>query len=250
MNKNIGAQYYTIRDFTKTKEDFDKACERVAAIGYKLVQLSGIGDIAPEDIRKILDKHGLTAVCTHRPPQEYEGDLDKLIAWHKTVGCKIAGLGAMPGFNAKPETINTFIEKYKPIAARLHEAGLIFAYHNHAFEFEKVSGRYVFDYIAESLDVSFILDAYWLAYAGINPAEFIRQYKGRIPVIHFKDLAIVNNTVKYAEIGNGNINWDAVIEACEDAGVEYALVEQDVCDGDPFDSLKISYDYLAKKGFS
>ena len=70
-----------------------------------------------------------------------------------------------------------------------------------------------------------------------------------IPCIHFKDLKIKDNTPKYAEIGQGNLEWDEIIEACEYANVEFALVEQDTCEGDPFDSLKISYDYLSKKGF-
>ena len=50
-------------------------------------------------------------------------------------------------------------------------------------------------------------------------------------------------------VGAGNINWDEVIEACREANVPYAVVEQDTCDGDPFDSLKMSYDYLVPKYF-
>lgn len=46
------------------------------------------------------------------------------------------------------------------------------------------------------------------------------------------------------EIGNGNLYWDGIIEASLNSGVKHFVVEQDSCPGDPFDSLKISSDYL------
>lgn len=254
MDKRIGAQYFTIRDFCQTLEDFDKACKRVSEIGYKTVQLSGIGDFDGKDVKAILDKYGLEVVCTHRPPQNYLENIDKEIEFHKAIGCKICGLGTMPGFNAKRETIDEFVKNFKAVCEKLAENGLIFAYHNHAFEFEKIDGKYVFDIITDNIKADnfrFILDAYWLSYAGLNPAKFIKERKGRIACVHLKDLKIEDNTPKFAEVGTGNIDWDDVIKACEEAEVEYALVEQDNnwIDDDPFKSLEISYDYLTKKGF-
>ena len=252
MDKRIGAQYYTIRDFCKTVEDFEASCEKVSRIGYKTVQLSAIGDFPPEDIKRILDKYGLKAVCTHRPAKDYEENLEETIRFHKEIGCSIAGLGAMPGFSGDEETVANFLAKYNPIAEELHKNGLTFAYHNHQFEFEKRGGKYVFDIIAENTDpenFKFILDVYWLSYAGINPAKFIRRYKDRIACVHFKDMGIIDRDIVMYEVGQGNIDWDDVFAACEEANVGYALVEQDICRRDPFESLKMSYDFLTEKGF-
>ena len=252
MDKRIGAQYYTIRDFCKTLEDFDASCKKVSEIGYKTVQLSAIGDFKPADVKAVLDKYSLEAVCTHRSGDEYENRLDYSIEFHKTIGCKIAGLGAIPGFSAEEENVKAFLEKYNPISEKLYENGLVFAYHNHHLEFERIGGKYVFDIIAENTDpdkFKFILDVYWLSYSGINPAKFIRKYKDRIACVHFKDIGIIDKNVEMFEVGFGNIDWDDVIAACEDANVEYALVEQDICRRDPFESLKMSYDYLSGKGF-
>lgn len=249
MSIKIGAQYYTIKDFCQNLEDFDASCKKVADIGYKYIQLSGIGDFEAKDIKPIIDKYGLKVVCTHRPAVNYLENLDKEIEFHKTLGIKICGLGCMPGFNANPETVKNFVKDFTSVAEKLAQNGLTFAYHNHAFEFEKIDGKYVFDIITEaSTNFKFILDVYWLAFAGINPAKFIKKYADAIACVHFKDLKIVNNGPKYAEIGNGNLEWDEIVAACEEVGVEYALVEQDECDGDPFDSLKISYDFLKSKG--
>ena len=253
MDNRIGAQYYTIRDFCSTLEDFDKSCEKISQIGYKTVQLSGIGDFSGEDIKEILDKYNLTAVCTHRPAQNYLEHIEKEIEFHKAINCKICGLGAMPGLNVSDETIKEFINNFKPVCEKLGENGLIFAYHNHSFEFEKKNGEYAFDILTKGIECDnfrFILDVYWLSYAGINPAKFIRERKGKVACVHFKDLAIVDNTPCYSEIGQGNIDWDDVIEACKESSVEYALVEQDICKNNPFDSLKISYDFLKEKGFN
>lgn len=253
MDKRIGAQYYTIRNFLQTLEDFELSCKKVSQIGYKTVQLSGIGDFSGEDIKKILDKYNLKAICTHRPAKNYLENIEEEILFHKAINCKICGLGSMPGTNVACETINEFINNFKPVCEKLGENGLTFAYHNHAFEFEKKNGVYAFDILTNGIECEnfkFILDVYWLAYAGINPAEFIRAHKGKIVCVHFKDLAIVDGTPCYAEVGKGNINWDDVINACEEAEVDYAFVEQDVCKNDPFDSLKISYDFLKEKGFN
>ncbi len=251
MDKRIGAQLYTIREFCKTLEDFDASCKKIKEIGYQTVQLSGIGDFSGEEIKGILDKHGLEAVCTHRSPQQYLENLDGEIAFHKTIGCHICGLGSMPGFSAKPETVENFIRNFSPVANKLAENGLIFAYHNHAFEFAKQDGRFVFDMLSEQMtgQLKYILDVYWLAVAGLDPAKFIRAHKGQIACVHFKDLKIVGNAPTFAELGMGNLDFDDIIAASEEAGVEYALVEQDTCEGDPFESLKISYEYITSKGF-
>ena len=252
MDKRLGAQYYTIREACQTIEDFDDSCKKVSEMGYKIIQLSAIGEFDAKSIKEITDKYGLQVVCTHRAAKNYLENLDAEIEFHKTLGCKVCGLGAMPGFNAKIETIEAFVKNFKPVCEELKKHGLMFAYHNHSFEFEKINGRHAFDIIVEKMssdNFKLILDVYWLAYAGINPAKFIREHKDMIPCVHFKDLKIKDNAPKYAEIGQGNIDWDDVIAACEEANVEYVLIEQDTCEGDPFDSLKISYDYLSKKGF-
>ena len=52
-----------------------------------------------------------------------------------------------------------------------------------------------------------------------------------------------------AVLGEGNINFDRVFEKAESAGVRYAFVEQDDCNGeDPFDCLRRSFAYLRPRG--
>ena len=72
--------------------------------------------------------------------------------------------------------------------------------------------------------------------------------KQRMPVIHLKDMVIVDREQTMAEVGEGNLNWPAILQACRDAEVEWYAVEQDICRRDPFESLKISYENLKAMG--
>ena len=252
MDRRIGAQFYTIKQFCQNLEDFDESCRKVKEMGYNIIQLSGTANFSGEEVKSVIKKHDLEVVVTHREEDDFLEHLEEEIKFHKTIGCNVLGIANMPGKKVDDETINTFINNYKPVADKLKEHGLYLAYHNHAFEFAKKNGKYAFDIITEAMasdNFKYILDTYWLAYAGINPAKFIRERKGLISCVHLKDLKIVGSKPIYAEIGQGNIDWDDVLAACEDAKVEYVLVEQDVCEGNPFDSLKISIDYLKTKGF-
>lgn len=260
MDKRIGAQLYTIREFCKTLEDFDESCKKVSEMGYKVVQLSGIGDFSGEEVKAVLDKYGLICACTHRAPEKYLENLEEEIKFHKTIGCKVCGLGAMPGGtktdfcgNSGLELVEAFAKDFGPVCQKLAEHDLIFAYHNHGFEFVKINGRYLFDELFDRMpyeNFKLILDVYWLASVGVNPAKFITEHKEHIACLHFKDLKVVKHREQtYAEVGQGNLDWDEIIAAANDSSTEFALVEQDKCDGNPFDSLKISYDFLIEKGF-
>ncbi len=250
MDKRIGAQLYTLRDFCKTAEDLDSSFAKLQKIGYKTIQVSGIGPIPAKVVKETADKYGLEIVCTHRSLDDFRDNLDGIIEDHKTMDCKIAGLGSMPP--AYKEDLDTFFDIVNTAAKKLKEAGLQFAYHNHAFEFEKYNGKYLMDLLLEKTnpdEFKFIVDTYWLAIGGQNPAEFIKKLGKRVAAVHFKDLAMDHNTAIMAEVMEGNLDWDSIFAACEECGAEYALVEQDICRRDPFESMEISYNNLAKKGF-
>jgi sugar phosphate isomerase/epimerase len=74
--------------------------------------------------------------------------------------------------------------------------------------------------------------------------------KNRLPVVHLKDMVIIDGKQVMAEIGEGNLNWPAILKACAASGVEWYAVEQDECQRDPFESLAISYRNLTKMGLS
>ena len=255
MDKRIGAQLYTVRDYMKTIEDFEQTCCRIHDIGYQVVQISGT-NLKADEMKTVLDRYRLEVVTTHRGFEGFLDNLDEIIAYNQTLGCKLCGIGSMPWeIRANPQAVNQFMKDADRISKELKQAGMLFGYHHHSFEFAKLDGVRVMDRLIHETDPEaffFIVDTYWLQVGGVNPADFISELGKRAMAIHFKDLRInpeKDFSQEMAEVGEGNLDWDSIISACRKAETKWALVEQDTCPGDPFESLKISYDYLMKKGF-
>ena len=82
------------------------------------------------------------------------------------------------------------------------------------------------------------------------PGEWIRKYHGRVPLAHIKDYGIVEGKPMTMEVGEGNMNWPYILDACKDSGVEWYIVEQDDSLRDTVESLKISKTFLEKMGIS
>ena len=247
----IGAQFYTIREFCKDLDSFAESLKKVADIGYSTVQISGTCPFEPQWLAEQLQKNGLKCVVTHTPPAQLQEDAAKVAADHTVFGCDNIGLGWYK-FDETDETKNyaSYLATYAPIAKTLKDNGKYFMHHNHAYEFQKLSGKLVIEHLAEDFSpdlMGFILDTYWVQKGGGDPAQWIERLSGRLPVIHLKDYAF---DAVMAVVGEGNINFDRVFEKAESAGVKYMLVEQDNCNGeDPFACLKRSYDYLKACGF-
>ena len=243
----IGAQFYTIRDFCKNTDDFAESLKKVADIGYKNVQISGTCELDPEWLKNELNKNGLKCVLTHTPSDKLLADPADVARDHDIFGCKYVGLG---WFDLNESSCDNFIKEYGPVARALKNHGRYFMYHNHDQEFKKENGKLIIERLAEITapdEMGFTLDTFWVQAGGGDPAQWLERLSGRVPCIHLKDYAYGR---KMAVIGEGNINFDRVFEKAESAGTEYMLVEQDDCNGeDPFDCLKRSFEYLKSRGF-
>lgn len=250
----IGAQLYSLRDYCKTLDDFKETLKKVADMGYTSVQVSGTCAYEADWLAEALKETGLTCDLTHYNFGAVMENPEKVVADHKAFGCKYIGLGAMPGGDKNTlDTINDFIAKTSPITKRIAEAGGYFMYHNHHFEFVDVDGKLFIERLVDGFDASefgFTLDTHWVKVGGYDPVEWLNKLAGRTPCVHFKDLATMENGEKrFAPVGSGELDFDAIIDTCLKNKVEFAFVEQDNCYGeDPFKCLKSSYDYLASKG--
>ena len=167
------------------------------------------------------------------------------------LGCENIGLGAMdPKYRGTIDGYNEFLSIFLPVAQKIHDSGLKFMYHNHAFEWENVDGKRIIDRLLVDFApelMSFTLDTYWVQYAGADPAEFIDRISGRIQCIHYKDMKVKGQTQYMCPVLEGNLNWSRIFDSSKKAGVQYAIVEQDDCyDENPIDCLKRSYDNLIK----
>lgn len=245
----LGAQLYTLRDYIKTYEDCEKTFAYLNSIGINVIQISAIGPIEPEKVAYLVDKYNMDVCVTHTSFDRMLTDLDAVMKEHEMIHCDTLGIGAMPDkFRGSVEGINEFIRLTCEIGKKMNANGMKFAYHNHSFEFEKLdNGRRIFDMLIEETkpeEFDFIADTYWFQYGGVNPCDYIEKLDGRIKVCHFKDYKIKENKPTFAEIGTGNLNLDAIYNSCKKSDVKYIVIEQDLCEIDPRDSMAISYKNL------
>ncbi|QDU72020.1 sugar phosphate isomerase/epimerase family protein [Mucisphaera calidilacus] len=243
----VALQCYTIRDHCKTEADFAEAMKKTAAIGYKAVQISAIGPIAPDDVRKICDDNGLVICATHEDSKTILSDPASLFDKLKTFGC-IDTAYPFPSIEHTEAGYRELAAKLAVSADAFKEAGLRLSYHNHALEFVNYGGVNAMELLFDANpDLGFELDTYWVQFGGGSPAGWCGKCKGRLPVIHLKDYTVLdNNTVKMASVGDGNIDFAEVIRVAEASGCEWFVVEQDRdwADDDPFVAAKRSFDYI------
>jgi len=242
----IGLQLYTVR--RELQKDFEGTLAQVAAIGYSEVEFAGYYDRSPQRVKGLLTRNNISAPSSHMQLPAMRQNLDKLIEAAKIIGHDYLVLAyLMP---AERKTIDDF----KQVAYSLNmagetcsKAGITLAYHNHDFEFVPMGGDIPYNTLLKGTDPNLVkleLDLYWLTKAKQPVAEVLAKLKGRVPLVHIKDM---DNTPKqfFTEVGRGIIDYKSLLAEAQRTGVKHFFVEQDECPGSPLDSIKISYDFLS-----
>ncbi len=247
----IGAQLYTVRDFLKTPDGIRDSFRRVAEMGYEAVQCSALGPIDAAELRVLADEAGLKIAATHIDFDRIRREPRAVIEEHQLWSCRHVAIGGLPREYRHAEGFARFAQEASILVRPLIDAGLTFSYHNHSFELERFGERTGLQILAEESDpdtFSFEVDTYWIQHGGGNPVTWIERLRDRMHVVHLKDLAMKGGEQRFAEVGEGNLEWPAILAACRTTAIEWYLIEQDRCDGDPFDSLKVSLDNLRSMG--
>ncbi|MDR2514380.1 MAG: sugar phosphate isomerase/epimerase [Christensenellaceae bacterium] len=249
----LGAQLYTLRKDTQSAEGLLASLYAVKELGYKAVQLSGQGvGISDEEIAGFLKETGLVCAATHFGFEKLKGDFAGVVKAHGLWGCGYVGLGSMPEeYRRSEEGFVAFAKEASELAGRFKAEGLCFIYHNHQFEFQRFGQKTGFELLMENSceALQFEIDTFWMQVGGGDVPALIERAAGRSDVIHYKDLVIDGESKQcMAEIGQGNLNWEAILRASERAGVKWVLVEQDECRRPPIESLGISLEFLNGKG--
>ncbi|MDV2884623.1 sugar phosphate isomerase/epimerase [Alkalihalophilus pseudofirmus] len=242
----VAIQLFTLRD--SCNEDFVGTLRKVSELGYDGVEFAGHwGGLEARELKGILDELSLQAAGSHVPLHMLENELEDVIQYQKEINSRYITCPILP------EDRRGGVSEYSQFAQRLNEIGKVcsdngiqFSYHNHAFELEDLDGRQPLRILLDETDPKWVnaeLDIYWLTKAGENPLEWINHYKGRVPLLHLKDMT--NDSEQFfAELGTGVVDVLGAIEEGKQAGVDWFVVEQDQTKKSPFESVKISMDYL------
>jgi sugar phosphate isomerase/epimerase len=245
----VAAQLYTLRDHCQTAEALASTARKVRDIGYTAVQLSGIGPIPDAEVVAIMKGEGLHVCATHEPSQQILDEPEKAVEHMQRLGCTLTAYPYPVGVDfTSAEQVKTLARKLDAAGAVFRKAGMTLGYHNHAIEFVKFEGAPVLEYIYANTSPENLvaeIDTFWIHYGGGDVVEWVKKLAGRQPFIHLKDYGFTpENKHIWCEIGAGNLPFDRIIAEAEAGGCEWFIVEQDTCPGDPFASLKQSFDYI------
>ena len=248
----LGAQLYTVREYTQNENDFADTIKKVAGIGYKYAQISGIGkEISAQFIKKVTEDNNIKVMLTHTPLDRIRNETDKVIQEHDAFNCPGIGVGGYYG-DRSADGFKKFAEDMAPVVDKIKSAGKCFLYHNHRFEFEHFAeGKTAIDIMLENSDKSafkLTFDTYWAQAGGVDSAKFIKDYKDNIFATHLKDMTVLSDKIAMTEMLTGNMNFAEILQVSEKNGVLWHFVEQDEVRINAIDSLKISYDNLMATG--
>jgi sugar phosphate isomerase/epimerase len=276
MNLPVGIQLYVVGK--PLLEDAPGTLKQLHEIGYREVETAGFGKYSAREFRALIDAAGLTCPSAHL--QLTASDIEPLFDDAHALGAAYATSSilrdpparktppAAPGAAPTPfpslgsDGFKRIAAHMNSIGAKAKAAGLKYAYHNHNFEFEKVSDReYGYDILIKETDpelVFFEIDCGWMVIAGASPVEYMRKHPKRIRMLHIKDFQrVATPTIdlrgpgrpKGTELGKGFIDYAPIFAEGRKTGIQHCFAEEEGPYEVPqLEAAKVDYDYL--HGFS
>lgn len=269
MKLPVAVQLYSVRD--DMEKDFYGTIRKMKEFGYDGVEFAGLFGQNPEEIKAFCEEIGIVPISAHVPYYDMLENPEAVLADYKTIGCKYVVVPYLteecrPGTDGFAATV----EGVRKIGEAAKALGLQLLYHNHDFEFVKIGEEYALDVLYSSVSEDLLkteIDTCWVNVAGVVPSEYIEKYANRSPVVHLKDFKRSGeklgklydligiddegeqeeeNSFSFMPVGYGVQDIPAILAACEEAGAEWVVVEQDnPAKGDtPENSVRLSREYL------
>ena len=243
----VAVQVYSVREFAK--EDLRGTLEKIKEMGYDGVEFAGLYGNSPEEVKKMCEEIGLVPLSAHVPYLDMMGAPKGVLSKYATLGCKFVAVPYLstdyrPGTDCFPEVI----ENVKTLGKVAKELGIQLLYHNHDFEFIRLDGKYALDILYDEVPADLLqteLDVCWVNVGGEVPADYIRKYSGRCPVVHLKDFVGEKSENMYEligiksaapqkpanfelrPVGSGCQDFPSILKAAEESGAQWVVVEQD-----------------------
>jgi sugar phosphate isomerase/epimerase len=243
----FGLQLYTLRDVIG--DDPQGIIRQVAEFGYNQIESyegrQGIfWGMSHTDFKSFLDDLGVTMVSSHANVfNNFEQKVEQLAEIGVPyITCPY--VGQQESVDAWKEMAATF-NNLGEIASN---AGLQFAYHNHAYSYEEVEGQIPHEILMAETDADLVkhqMDIYWVAVAGHDPVEWMQKYPNRYTLCHIKDMGGTAEEPESVTLGTGSLDFPAILKVAEEQGMVYNIVEQEAYTGTtPIDAVGANAEYM------
>lgn len=243
----FGLQLYTLRDVIG--DDPEGVLRQLAEFGYKQIEsyegpMGIYWGMGHAGFKQLMDELDMSLISSHA---DVFNDFERKADEAAEIGMEYLTcpwIGPQESLDAYREMADRFNE----IGETARNAGLRFAYHNHAYTFEEQEGELPQNLLMERTDpglVEFQMDIYWVAAAGHDPAEWIRRYPDRFTSGHVKDLSNGDDP-ESTTLGTGLIDYPALLPLAKENGMKYFIVEQEAYAGTtPIDAVRENARYMS-----
>lgn len=258
-----GFQMFTVRDLLVNPHEMLAVFTELRKMGYESVQGYRMPFLTLAQYKEILEEAGLEDCSSNADFERMRDDPSAIRAAVEEAdfmgNTQIAISTLPPQYRESEEGFKRYADEINKIARILVKEGKKMLYHPHALEFYSFGGgRKGMDILLEETDPEgfwFCLDTHWLVCGGVDIGDWYRKAGGRMSIVHYKDYAVIPGAKKveevhkrYAEVGEGNIDWSKVVQVSREIGIEHAVVEQDECPANPMDSLAVSFKNMSLFG--
>ncbi len=255
----LSIQLYTVRNQIAT--DLQGTLRRLAEIGFTHVETAFWPEgVSHREGAAYLKEAGLTVSSIHAELPE-NGDRNTLLEIAELYQCDRLiwhGWPEDPRYHSVEGTLE-LASLYNELSGYLNANGLRFGLHNHWWEFRTLpEGETPWEIMHRELDEAIFsqLDIYWVKVAGLDPAEVIRQLGNRVEMLHVKDGPANPDDTSADEphepmtvVGQGTLDIPSIMEASTGTA-EWMVLEMDEVDGDVFNMLEESYNYMLENRFA
>ncbi|MTI02351.1 sugar phosphate isomerase/epimerase [Roseibium sp. RKSG952] len=223
----ISAQLYTVRQIGDLKAQL----ELVAGTGFADIETIGFHDLSPSQMVDQVRQSGLNVRSAHFEWWEFESRFQDILFLLRELECHVA---VMPWLTpeARPDTVRGWRAVSGQLniwADQLAVHGVRLAYHNHDFDLEDYQGVTPLGLILEQGNIWWQPDIGWLVAAGLDPAAATMRYGDRIISVHAKDVDPLagQGDECWRDLGQGVVDWPAVLAALGNTGCTDLFVEHD-----------------------
>ncbi|WP_414493197.1 sugar phosphate isomerase/epimerase family protein [Stenotrophomonas maltophilia] len=244
--KPIAVQMYSLRN----AGSLDQQLKIVHDAGVHAVETVGTQGVSASELKQLLDRYSIRAISSHVALAELRRDLDGVVAFNRSIGNTTL---VVPYLDAKDRPTDAagwtaLGQELGRLSRQVRAKGMRLAYHNHDFELVDFNGRTGLEllFAAAGPDLQTELDLAWVARSGHDPAVMLGKFRGRLFAVHAKDNAPKGQAQDeggFAAVGQGLLDWNAILPAAAAAGVHWYILEHDE-PRDPAKVIQTGADYL------
>ena len=237
-----GIQISSLKPLLKTPEEVTAAFAKMAALGCRYGQLQWIDPAVPIDhIATVMRSNAMESLGTQDFYVSVMENLEYYVNLNAATGGIWLTVSRIPERCKSPEGLDVFAQELTDLQEQLTPLGQRVCLHPVTPDYAAVPGMNAVEYLLEKLPwLELCLDLFHLDKNCEDMPAFIRRYRGRIPMAHFKD----HRDGVLVPAGQGQVRWAGVVAACEEAGVGYGLAEQETWDTDPYECLSQALAWL------